>query len=233
MKEIKGEFTYPSTRSMKGRSYPNLLFSEFLNESRLHDITGDYVDQHIKELYAGEHGDELPHYIENYDNIYDINFYDLTDSEEKEEFREWLYNEVCDRYKEAMDEMWSIEENGKVILYRVMTTTEKWINQLLAGKIKKLGEFWTWYKDAAEAHWGHKNSKQTQSVNLVIEIDEKHIDWTDSLNRNIGNLSEEREITIDTKKSSLKLLKVFVRDERGGTEYELDISNLKKRVYKP
>ncbi len=238
MKKIKGEFMYPSTRSMKGRSYPNLLFSEFLNESRLHDITKDFVDRYIKELYDGEYGDELHNHIEDFETMgYDDDIdYEYDDLRDTKEFKEWLRENIYNEYSNAMDRMWQIEENGKVVLYREMTITPKWIENFLKGKVKRLGEFWS-YSDSPEHQWGKSSKYHTNKIVLVVEIDEKYIDWIDSLNRNIGRLQEEREITIDVKNAKLKLLKVFVSDYdsycRTSNDRELDISNLKKRVYKP
>ena len=153
--------------------------------------------------------------MSNYDTMIDLyrwedleTDFDLSDEErdeivddenvdETERFKNWLEGYVEARYNNAFNTISneSTFENGRIKIWREMTVDENYVKHLLA-QGKHLGIFWSFTKDAAEAHWGHGD--KNIYVKIETSIPENHVNWEETIllnmSPNIGD--EEKEIRL-------------------------------------
>jgi GNAT superfamily N-acetyltransferase len=149
---------------------------------------------------------------------------DEDDIIETERFKKWLLYEVESKIDDAIyDIKHKITPDGYIRLWRVMTVDDDWLDRL-PHTGNRLGVFWSFEKDAAEAHWG---GKESNVVRIESAIGEKYINWEQTIESNIDpNLGEEeKEITL-FKNTPLKILALEVNDKK------VDLGDIINKTYK-
>jgi len=68
--------------------------------------------------------------------------------------------------------------NGRTTLFREMTISKSWIESLLKLNTK-LGIYWSYDKDAAEAYWVDGEKGKTEKVLVQTSATDSQIDWND------------------------------------------------------
>jgi len=181
--------------------------NEIINESSYNDISKEDIitpefikDQLDKEYsttsfilqYLNEERIDLPEEFD-YQDEEDINSIRDTD-----DFKGWLEYELeyrLDNFKDIMNNL--IDDNNEIILYREMTVAKNYLDIILTDKIKRIGEYWAFEEEKAEAHWGH-NGTDYSSVIFEIKINEEYIDWIETFKLNLEheNSNDESEIRL-------------------------------------
>jgi len=190
--------------------------------------SNEFIDKFYNDLIAGNLPDEIDNYIVNYkmENDYD-DIYDEDDNEEIEkskDFENWLKYELEMKYDEVSDRITDLIENNELILYRKMTVDNDWIEKLNNNQVKRLGTYWSYEEDAAEAHWGYTNSKD--ELLLVGKININYIDWAQTFSANLylSTGEEEKEITL-FKNTPIEILEIYYKDEKikipDGVEFKI------------
>lgn len=138
------------------------------------------------------------------------------------EFEEYFKHQLEERFD---DLYYDIEiKNGEIVLYREMTVRRNWIDVLAKNPNSRIGMYWSFDKDAAEAHWG-KFDREHRKVSIVIKLKEKYVDWMETFSANLV-MPEEKEITL-YKNTPFKI--IHISDGRGEA---LDISSIENNTYK-
>jgi len=98
-----------------------------------------------------------------------------------------------------------IKSDGTVEIYRSITVNQDWFDNLKNKKIKRLGFFWSW-KGGNSVYGRDKDYK----VELFSKIEEKYINWTQTIIQNIFYGDIEDEITL-FKNTPIKLIKILYK----------------------
>jgi hypothetical protein len=217
---------------IKKNLYWKLIDREVLKEDVLNEMsiqTIDYTDiitpEYIKEL---EMSDNYERYVEYYQ--YEHNLVD-TDKEEikkTEDFKNWLTYELRARFDDVIDNINNkINPDGTIDIWRRIKVDDIWVNHLIqAGK--HLGIYWSWDEHAAEAHWG--DTAKNSNALIKSSINEKYIDWNNTIDANMNLVlgEDEKEITL-FKNTSLKIEELYIDgqdvEDVMGSDYELQVRN--------
>lgn len=217
----------------------NTLIKQLLRENLLKELSISDVslnDFNVKEIIDGwlMSSTETPVMLFKYEMQDD---YDLT-PEEKEElmdadedeildtdrFKNWLKYEAEYRIDEFIRMIGGyLNEDDTITIWREMTVSDEWISKLPTSG-NRLGMFWSYDKDSAEAHWGGGESKR---VLIQTSVKENYIDWNQTINANI-NLQlgeEEKEITL-FKNTPIKIEALSVNGE------SIDVRPISDKVFK-
>lgn len=145
--------------------------------------------------------------------------------EESEDFKLWLDYEVEIRLKESLEKLnRQIDSDGNIKIWREMIVADDWFEQLQTSG-KRLGEYWSWDKSSAEAHWGY-NTEKNNKVLIQSVINEKYIDWETTILINADpSFEEENEIRL-FKNTPIKIEKLEINSE------EVNISSIKNKIFK-
>lgn len=153
----------------------------------------------------------------------------LEDAEDSEglsspEFLDFLKNELEKNLEEAKEKISNVINwrTNKVTLYRAITVDDSWLEHLKT-QGKRLGIYWSWDEEGAEAHWG--DYKKNKVAKIEVEIDEKYVDWKITLQMNTSiSFKEEKEIRL-FKNTPLKIKKLSIDDE------EIDVSMFNGKTF--
>lgn len=142
---------------------------------------------------------------------------------ETERFKEWLKYEVEAKIENVIDEISDYIKGDLITIWRVMTVDDNWIKNL-ASTGMRLGKYWSFEEDAAEAHWG---GNQGNTVRIQTTIKEKYIDWQQTIEANIDpNIGEdEKEITL-FKNTPITIQGLEVNGK------EMNIEPIKNKIFK-
>jgi hypothetical protein len=141
---------------------------------------------------------------------------DEDDILETDSFKKWLEYEVeskIDDFTRGIDEYFN--DDDTITLWRKMTVDEKWIRNLKTTG-KRLGKYWSYVEDAAEAHWGGAG----MTITLQTSVREEYIDWNQTIEANINPQTgeDEKEITL-FKNTPIKIEALWVNDENINIQY--------------
>ena len=98
-----------------------------------------------------------------------------------------------------------IKNDGTVEIYRSITVDRDWFDNLKNKKIKRLGIHWSW-KEGVSVYGKNRDYK----VELFSTIDEKYINWTQTVIQNIFYGDIEDEITL-FKNTPVRLTKILYK----------------------
>ena len=163
---------------------------------------------------------------EEMDEIMDMDSEDIKDLDK---FKNWLDYEVEYSIDNVIYTIKRYIKNGVISIWRVMTVSDKWLSEL-PNSGNRLGEYWSYEEDSAEAHWG---SSETNVVKLKTTVSEKYIDWQQTIAANIDPAigEDEKEIRL-FKNTPIKIEEVLIEDNNHRFTGELDISNIKNKIFK-
>lgn len=179
-----------------------MIFSNVYKKNmRREDVYQNQIDS-----YMYEEG------IDNYDEInyeiYDNWFFDLLSSN--------YYD-----FSHTIDDM--IQRDGTVKIWRRMTVDDDWLSQIERGNIR-LGMWWSWDENAAEAHWGDSSKRNSVLIESVIK--EEYVNWLDTIHANIHPaLYQEKEITL-YKNTTMKIVSIEMNGEM------IDSKIFENKIYK-
>lgn len=201
--------------------------SILLNEVSFNKITYDdiFTKKFIKDMFGEDFATNEISYYRERNNIDE----EISDDEieESEDFKKYIMNRLNEYYENAIfnidNEIEWDNTNNYLKIYRVITISniKDWIN-CLKTQCKRLGIYWSWDENAAEAHWGkHKNQVLISSV-----IKEEYVDWVTTIRANLHpNYSEEKEIRL-FKNTPLKIVELKINGK------EININAIKNKTFK-
>ena len=175
-------------------SFEEYVNGLIINEGSFYDVKDSDIlnDKFIKIFIKNDHFDS---YLEYYIERKELDEDDKDEIRESDDFYEYIKDMLEQRLEEAKENIhYKIEYNtGKIILYRAIDVDDNWLEHLKT-KGKHLGIYWSWDSDGAVAYWG--KGKKLEAV-IEIEIDEKYINWQETLAMNMSpDFSEEKEIRL-------------------------------------
>lgn len=206
--------------------YRNFLNSKLIKEGSFFNYNIDNIltDEYIKKWIKEE--DMASIYLENFIDYNRIDTYDDNFNEDEirnsSEFHEHIKNELERHLEEAIYNISSCIEDGKITLWRAITVDDNWLKHLEV-KGKRLGIYWTWNEKSADTHWGNFDKKHTAIIET--EVDENMIDWKDTISMNMHpNFNEEKEIRL-FKNTPIKINSIEFNGK------DIDISNIKNKTF--
>ena len=156
---------------------------------------------------------------EQKENLMDM---DEDDVVELPRFKKWLKYEVEYKIEEFISDIQNYIKGDIITIWREMTVDDKWI-QSLPREAKRLGKFWSFEQDAAEAHWGGGGKR----IQIQTSVSQNCIDWNQTIEANINPQigEDEKEITL-FKNTPIKIEALLIDNKN------VDISGLKNKVFK-
>lgn len=156
---------------------------------------------------------------EQKEDLMDMDYNDIV---ELPRFKSWLKYEVEYKIENFIDEIKNYIDGGFITIWREMTVDDKWIESL-PKEAKRLGRFWSFEQDAAEAHWGGAGKR----IQLQTSINQNYVDWTQTIIANIDPQigEDEKEITL-FKNTPIKIEALLIDDK------QIDVSGLRNKVFK-
>ena len=171
-----------------------------LIESELNNLTADDIvtDKYIKDnLLDSDDADFLFNQYKNENNVdYETDFDEFEkDKGNLDDFHNWLKYEFEYRFKDQQSLYKSLFSGGRLTLFRAMNVNKEWLKSLSQPNVK-LGIYWAYEEDAAEAHWG---SRDTEDAVLQTSVTENEVDWENTFLANLHpSLGEqEKETRLD------------------------------------
>jgi len=119
------------------------------------------------------------------------NFSDIHKIMRTRKFKAELKNWAIDKCEDAKFKIEQELQNSKYTVYRVITGPENWTPD----PNRHPGIYWSFDKEAAEAHWGFVDHKHEYL--LTAKIKNSDIDWVSTISANANPSSEdEKEVTL-------------------------------------
>lgn len=158
---------------------------------------------------------------EEKDEIMDMDYDDIHNLPK---FKQWLGYEVESVIEDAIDNISSyIKNDGTIPVWRKMTVTDEWLKSL-PSTASRLGRYWSFEEDAAEAHWG---GSEGNTIKLKAVVPETYIDWQQTITANIDPAigEDEKEITL-FKNTPIRIEELEVNGEL------VNIDKIKDKIFK-
>lgn len=150
----------------------------------------------------------------------DSEVYKITSSED---FKEWLKFELEFRFDELKDLFGSL--GNKFPIYREMSVSSDYLQKMKEGKVKRIGRYWTYNKESAEAHWGHNNDQLESKILFESIIHNEHVDWIETFRLNLEHESMNEEKEIRLFKNTKLTLNSIIFDDKEISNDELEQIN--------
>jgi len=216
-------------------SIRKLLREGLLGEKSISDVS--LHDFNVKEIMDNwlRSSTETPVMLFKYEMQDD---YDLSD-EEKEElmdadedeildtdrFKNWLKYEVEYKIDDFTRSIGDYFNGDMITIWREMTVTMEWVKALQTTG-NRLGKYWSYVENAAEAHWGSHRSSEVK-VLFQTSVPEKYIDWNQTIEANIDPQigDDEKEITL-FKNTPIKIEALWIDGK------DMDITPIKDKIFK-
>lgn len=148
---------------------------------------------------------------------------DEDDIIESKRFKKWLMYEVEYKVEDAINEIGYLINDGKITVWRVMTVDDNWLKKL-ATTGSRLGKYWSFDENSAEAHWG---GTQNNTIKLQVTVNDEYIDWYETIEANVnpGTGEDEKEITL-FKNTPLRIDGILLNGE------VMNIDTFKDKIFK-
>lgn len=133
----------------------------------------------------------------------DEDMIDLSNEDTAADYREFVADHARDRVEEALSDLcWYVEaEEGRVSAWRALVVSLDFLETGLWER--PIGRYWSYAKDAAEAHWG--NFEEGRHEILLYGVARlEDIDWQTSVVMN-AHSNEEKELRLK-ETASIRLL---------------------------
>ena len=194
------------------KGYPNWLINEGSISSLSMDdvINKKFLDIVLSDSYNRE---SLIYQYMHEEGISDESEVD------EEEFSEWVKYELGYLASEFITKVnTDLIKNGKIKIWRAMSVNKEWESRLQT-EAKHLGIYWSWDQEGAEPHWGY-NMELPFTTIMEAEVDEKSVDWYQTIRLNTEPVSfEEKEIRL-VKGAKIKIVSIKIDDK------EIDLSDI-------
>jgi len=125
-----------------------------------------------------------------------------------------------------------IIKNGKIKLYREMTVDDLFFDNLLK-RNPRLGIYWSYSPEKAYSYWGFRDDPYI--IMIESEIDEKYVNWEDTLVANLKPVLGEKEAEIRLfKRTPIKIKKIIIKEvlEKGKYFDKTQTINEKHLIFK-
>lgn len=179
-------------------SYPNMDINLFLEKFYM--------------VYPNN--EKMKKYFKNGDiHVYKIskqNFYDILNCSDMFEF----LNKIL-KIKTIKNILSRIKSDNTITIYRAMSVDEDWFTKLKNKQIKRLGIYWSWFRGEPV----YAEEKEFL-IELVCDIDEKYINWPQTIIQNVFYDDTENEITL-FKNTPIKLTKILYQNFRNDNDDDL------------
>lgn len=177
----------------------DIITKEFMNDLQMDSSGYEFLFDQYK--YEDD-------YVDN-----DTDFDEFSEDDEKlKNFEDWLRYEFEYRFDEQKRtyEILFSNGHGKMTLFRAMDVPRKWITSLSQGN-RKLGIYWSYEEDAAEAHWGSGRGIQ---ILIQTSVTEDQIDFEGTFAANLqpSTGEEEKEIRLN-EGEKIPLEALWVKDK--------------------
>jgi len=141
---------------------------------------------------------------------------------------QWFENIFAERVYDKEDDIKTLADwdGNEIIIYREITASEDWLSsaEIITAA---LGVFWSWDKNAAEAHWGSFGSGHVHWL-IVSKVPKGRVDWPSTLAKNASfSAEDEKEIEV-MEGTPLPLLAVYAGGIHGT---EVDLGALKGKKF--
>ena len=192
---------------------------KLINEISFFDVINDDIlsDKYLTDFIKTD--DAAANLLDYYIDDNNLDDEDENDVIQSDDFREFIKDELSKNLEEAKENIYhNIDyENGKIKLYRAMTVDDNWLEHLKK-QGKRLGIYWSWDEHGAIAHWA---GSQKNTAIIESDIDEKYVNWTETLIQNMHpNYSVEEEIRL-FKNTPIKINKLYINDKQVDIDKEL------------
>lgn len=189
-------------------------FYQFINEKYMHDIdVSDVVTDKFVKDFISINSDTYYQYYLNEKGL-DEDEHDFDNIVNSKDYFLFVKNELKISFEKAQDEIYSSLDyinNNYFKIYREIHVDSKWVDNL-SKNIKRLGIYWTYDKNRAEAYWGHDKSKNIV-VTITAVIRENQVNWVETLQQNTDMyFSDEKEIRL-FKNTPIQLIEILVDGE--------------------
>lgn len=210
-----------------------LLKESLINEKSLSDVsTSEFNFKEIMDHWLSVTPSSVIHeykyemqgnYYLSPEEVDEIMNMDEEDIMETEDFKSWLVDHVEFKIDEVISNISGKIVDGRITVWREMTVSNEWISKLPTTGMR-LGKYWTFDEGSAEAYWGAKNDN---TITFQTTIDEKYIDWHQTIMANIDPAlgEDEKEITL-FKNTPIYIDRIHLNDK------DMDISNIKSKKFK-
>lgn len=137
-------------------------------------------------------------------------------------FKKWIEYEVGYKIEEFISDIQNYIDGDVITIWREMTVDDKWI-QSLPREAKRLGRYWSFEQDAAEAHWGGAGKR----IQIQTSVNQNYVDWNQTILANIDPQigEDEKEITL-FKNTPIKIEALLIDNE------PIDVSGLRNKIFK-
>ena len=167
-------------------------------QEEIHNITADsfVTDKYIQhDILSSDSGERMfDEYKYESETDIDMDFDEfMEDPSNEADFRNWLEYEMKYRFnekKDLFDKLFS-QGGGRITLYRAMRVNKSWIKKLNKQNTK-LGIYWSFEENAAEAHWGYGRGN-TEDVLIQTSVTEDQVDWEGTFYANLSPSTGEEE----------------------------------------
>jgi hypothetical protein len=204
----------------------NIIVETYLNinEESFYKLSNDKIltKKYVKNFINRE--DAIEYILDSYIEENELDEDNENEIRNSEEFYNYVYDYLENSLNDARENIYDkIDyDSDKIKIYRAITVDDNWLNHLKS-QGKRLGIYWSWSDDGAETHWGDYNKKNEAIIEA--EIDEKYINWIETLEMNLHpNFSEEKEIRL-FKNTPIKILSITINNE------EINIDNLRNKIF--
>lgn len=199
-----------------------LNFNNFINEASFNDFNEENIltDKYIKNIIHSHDG--IQNIMYEYISSEGLDEDDSDAIKDSEEFFQYIKQGL----QIKLEDLWydineRIDKYGYIEIYRAMSVDDNWIEHLQK-QGKRLGIYWSWDINRAEAHWGFNHQKE---VILTAIINEKYINWKETFELNLDlSLADEKEIRL-YKNTPLEITNINIDGE------DLDIDILKNKTF--
>jgi len=185
-------------------------------------INKNLIDQWLSDSYL----DEMFKYMYAQENELDPEELEDMDLETNKNFEEWFKYKIEELYESTIYKFNYEIINGNVIeIWRDLIVDEKWIDHLKTVG-SRLGIYWSWDEDAAEAHWGYGSETKKIPVKIQSEINVNYIDWIETIKLNMNPSGEEEKEIRLFKNTPLKIKSIIVNNKF------ININQIKNKIFK-
>jgi hypothetical protein len=210
------------------KTFKQFLFESSYKDIKPEDLFNDWYNEIKTDI---ENYDGVDYIFDDFKNEYEEYRDDMSEQEifNLPEFYRYMESEFDNRFEDFIYDMKRIviNNNNKIPIYRVLTVNDKFFSHLETTNLPKLGIYWSWDENSAEAHWG--DWKKPNHILLQSEIDESMVNWKDTILLNINSMLGENEKEIRLYENTpLKILGIINKK----TKQKYDISKIKDKTFR-
>ena len=161
----------------------------------------------LQSFYDEYPNSETKKYFTEFDDygpdIFDIDKHQFMSIMSSSEMMKFLNNQL---EKPTIKNILSkIKNDGTIEIFRSITVDKDWFKNLKLKKLKRLGIYWSW-----NGGYAAYSEDKEYDVELISIIDEKFINWSQTIIQNIMYDGSEDEITL-FKNTPLRLIRVMYK----------------------